>query len=99
MLKRYPGFLIAGLLFLVTLAAPAQAQQDAEDPQATRVTVGDGAGTPGASVVVPIYFTPGEGVEVGRLKLTVSYVSRNLKYSRIDRGLVAELGEIGRAHV
>ncbi|MBI1955497.1 MAG: hypothetical protein HYS38_03800 [Acidobacteria bacterium] len=70
------------------------AQQQAEAAKATRITLGSSSGTPGTSVVVPIYFTPLEGVEVGRLKLTVDFVSRNLKYSKMDPGIAAEMGKV-----
>ncbi|MBI3894878.1 MAG: hypothetical protein HY313_03000 [Acidobacteria bacterium] len=72
------------------LSSPAMAQQQA----ATRVTLGSSSGTPGTSVVVPIYFTPVEGSEVGRLKMTIDFVSKNLKYSKLDPGIAAEMGKV-----
>lgn len=69
----------------------AQANQEV-DPRATsRVTLGGTQATPGTSVVVPIYFTPAQNVEVGRLKLEVTYVSVNLKFVKLERGVPAEL--------
>jgi hypothetical protein len=60
--------------------------QETLDPKATpRVVLAEASGEPGTSVEVPIYFTPAHGVKVGRLKLTISYVSANLKYSKLDR--------------
>lgn len=84
---------------LVTLASAQdqtqQAGQEAIDPKkTTRVTLGSTSGTPGTAVVVPIYFTPAEGKEVGRMKLDVNFVSRNLKFTRLDAGIAAEMGGV-----
>ena len=96
------AILLAGLLPAL-LVWPARAQDPARrgpanqevDPQTTtRVTLGGASGTPGTSVVVPIYFTPAQNVEVGRLRLEVTYVSVNLKFSKLDKGIAAELGGV-----
>lgn len=58
----------------------------------TRLAVGTANATPGASVALPAYLTLAEGVEVGRFKLEVNFVSANLKFVRLDRGIAAELG-------
>ena len=90
------ALLFAGLLF----TASAQQEEGKSEPKpidpkkTTRVTLGSTSGTPGASTVVPIYFTPAESVEVGRLKLSVNFVSRNLKFSRMDAGTAAEFGKV-----
>ena len=74
----------------------AKAVQSAEsDPKTTtRVTLGSTSGTPGTPVVVPIYLTPASGQEVGRIKLTVDFVSTNLKFAKVERGIAAELGNV-----
>jgi hypothetical protein len=67
---------------------PGEAEQAPIDPKVTsRVTLGSSSGTPGTSLVVPIYFTPAEGLQVGRLKLDVNFVSTNLKFSKLDAGI------------
>ena len=74
---------------------PGEAEQAPIDPKVTsRVTLGSSSGTPGTSLVVPIYFTPAEGLQVGRLELNVNFVSTNLKYSKLDPGIAAELGNV-----
>ncbi len=74
---------------------PGEAEQAPIDPKVTsRVTLGSSSGTPGTSLVVPIYFTPAEGLQVGRLKLDVNFVSTNLKFSKLDAGIAAELGNV-----
>lgn len=68
-----------------------------EDPTAsttTRVTIGEVSGVPGETLTMPVYFTPAQGTQVGLLKLEVNFVSANLKFVRLDRGIVAELGNL-----
>ncbi len=70
-------------------------QQDKFDPKTTtRITLGSTAGAPGELVMVPIYLTPAEGASVGKLKLQVSYVSVNLKFTKLALGLAAEQGGV-----
>jgi hypothetical protein len=70
-------------------------QQDKFDPKTTtRITLGSTTGAPGELVLVPIYMTPAEGVSVGTLKLQVSYVSVNLKFTKLGLGLAAEHGSV-----
>lgn len=76
-----------------------EAQQGSpETRKAPRVTLAGASGTPGSSAVVPIYFAPGEGVEVGQLRLEITFVSRNLKFARLARGTAAELGNVNVRH-
>ena len=87
------------VLVLASQAFGQEQQDEAEespiDPKTTtRVTLGSSSGTPGTTLVVPIYFTPAQGMEVGRLKLDVNFVSTNLKFTKLDRGIAAELGNV-----
>lgn len=93
---RIAGLILAGC-FAVASAQQATGgppQESSGPKNASRVTLGDSDGNPGGSVVVPIYFAPAEGVEVGELKLDITFVSRSLKYSRLTRGLAAESGNV-----
>ena len=87
---------LAGCFTIVSAQQPTRGLRETpSDPKSPpRVTLGDSDGNPGGSVVVPVYFAPAEGVEVGELKLEVRFVSRNLKYSRITRGLAAESSNV-----
>ncbi len=82
------------------LAAAQQAPRNSQDntpidaKTTTRVALGNNSGAPGASVPIPIYFIPAEGVEVGRLQLDVTFVSVNMKFDKLDPGLAAELGKL-----
>ncbi len=87
------------VMVLICQAAAQEQSGEAEeapiDPKTTtRVTLGSSSGTPGTSLVVPIYFTPAQDLQVGRLKLDVNFVSTNLKFSKLDPGIAAELGNV-----
>lgn len=96
MLRRLP-LVAAFSLALATprLAAQSASPQAAVDPKTTtRLTLGSTSGEPGTSVVVPIYFTPAEQMPVGQARLTINFVSKNMKFSKIDLGAAAELGNV-----
>jgi len=40
-------------------------------------------------VVLPIYFSPEQGVEVGSVRLLVTFPSANLKFEKLERGATA----------
>ena len=101
-MKRFINDVFFWYMLVMVLVCQAAAQEqsgEAEkyliDPKTTtRITLGSSSGTPGTLLVVPIYFTPAEGVQVGRLSLDVNFVSANLKFSKLDRGIAAELGNV-----
>lgn len=87
----------AGMLSLLAAQKSNEAEPAAEEIDTkvvTRVTLGSGQGTPGTSVVVPIYFAPASGTEIGRLKINVSFISENLKFASLERGIAAETGAV-----
>ena len=87
---------VIGLLCQIARAqAPAETAKGIEeiDPKTTtRVAVGNGSGNVGSSIVVPIYFTPAPGVSVGHLKLEIEFISVNMKFGKLERGVAAEMG-------
>ncbi|MBI4465414.1 MAG: hypothetical protein HY647_11975, partial [Acidobacteria bacterium] len=94
-MKRFKVLLGATMLLVwLVPVVVAQTEEDIDAKRTTRVTLGSTAGTPGTSVVVPVYFTPAEGLQVGSLKLMVDFVSANLKFSRLDPGITAEMGNV-----
>jgi hypothetical protein len=87
--------LLASLWFVAPAGAQKQQANEQVDPETTtRVTLGGISGEPGANVVVPIYVSPAKGVAVGRLRLEVTYVSVNMKFGKLDKGIAAELGGV-----
>ena len=86
---------MAGLFFVLAPNAVSQEETPASaDPNKTRIALGVTSGTPGTSVVLPIYFTPAAEVTVGEVKLEVNFVSVNVELAKLERGLVAELGAV-----
>lgn len=90
---------VIGLLcyFADAQLTPEKAKDDAEDfdpKTTTRVALGNSSGTAGTSVVVPLYFTPSSGVSVGHLKLEITFVSANMKFSKFDGGVGAEMANV-----
>ena len=69
-------------------------ESEIDSKRTTRITLGSTSGTPGTSVVVPIYFTPAEGMQVGSVQLVVDFISANLKFHRLDPGVAAEIGNV-----
>jgi hypothetical protein len=87
------------VLFAAVLSPEGGNAQDAgggkpDAKSLPRITLGDSEGSPGETMVVPIYFAKAERVEVGSLKLVVRFVSKNLTFSKVSRGVAAESGNI-----
>jgi hypothetical protein len=68
---------------------PGSSPADPSKP--TRVALASNSGPPGSAVVIPIYFTPAPGSEVSRLKLEINFVSVNLKFDGLERGVAAKI--------
>jgi hypothetical protein len=78
---------VLGILALSASNLAAQGNATAKP----NVVLGGTSGSPGQSVVVPIYLSPPEGVEVGRLKLEITFVSVNLKHEKTEPGIAADM--------
>lgn len=72
----------------------SEVSSTAPDKNTTRVTLGSSSGEAGTSIVVPIYFTPAAGASVGHIKLAVTWVSVNMKFDKVERGIAAEMGDV-----
>ncbi len=59
-----------------------------------RVALGGGSGSPGDSLVVPVYFTPPEETQIGHLKIAINFVSANLKFKKVGKGIAAEMNDV-----
>src|SRR5690242_8803098 len=76
--------LLLGLFMLVSNARAQQASPNRKRSESPSViTVGSSAAAPGDLVVAPVYFTPAEGAQVGKLKVVITFVSANLKFSKV----------------
>ncbi|OFW39730.1 MAG: hypothetical protein A3J28_11340 [Acidobacteria bacterium RIFCSPLOWO2_12_FULL_60_22] len=103
-LRLAGGSVLCGGLFLAGMlgASGQQAPRPASGTQAAgggketpsepvpRVAVGEINGTPGASLMIPLYFTPDPQNPLRSLTVEVDYVSNNLKFQKASRGLVTE---------
>lgn len=88
-------WLVSGAAASAALARQSAAPQAPIDPKTTsRITLGSTSGEAGTSVVVPVYFTPAEQAPLAQATLTINFVSRNMKFSKVDMGVAAELGSV-----
>lgn len=95
----------SALMLLMVLASYATAtQRDSKNasgkesppvnPMITRVKVGSSNAVLDSAVSIPVYFTLAEGVEVGSLKVQVTFVSVNMKFKKLQPGLAAQMGNV-----
>lgn len=59
-------------------------------PQPARLSVGSQDATLGSNVVIPLYFTLPPGVELRKLSAEIEWVSKNLQFVKVERGLAPE---------
>lgn len=60
------------------------------NPALPRLVIESGTGSPGVNVVVPLYQTPPQGVELRSLSVEIEWVSKNIQFVRLERGISAE---------
>ncbi len=83
--------LIVWALSVAGVSAQSGPQNASSPPN---IVLGSTSGGPGDSVVVPIYFTPPTKKRVNRLDLAVTFVSQNVKFDKLDKGIAAEIGNL-----
>jgi hypothetical protein len=88
---------IAGSLALgINVRNAEAALQEQATPQeeasrvGPRVALSELSGTPGASLMMPLYFTPDPNNGLHSLELDISFISNNLKFQKASPGLAAE---------
>jgi len=88
-------FFSAGLVILLAgvqpalSAAPWQASQPASG-EVPRVSLTEINGTPGASLMIPFYFTPDPNKPLRSVTVDIEYVSSNLKFQKASKGVAAD---------
>jgi hypothetical protein len=70
-------------------AAPWQAAQ-ASSGEVPRVSLTEINGTPGASLMIPFYFTPDPNKPLRSVTVDIDYVSNNLKFQKASKGVAAD---------
>lgn len=94
------------LMMAVTIPLRAGTQQSEEDvsgkaenttpekkrlnPALPRLAIDTQTGVPGTNVVVPLYFSPPQAVELRAISVEIEWVSKNLKFVRLEKGISAE---------
>ena len=71
------------------LQSSAEESQDSEE-STPRVSVGEITGSPGSSLMVPLYYTADPNVPLRSLTVEIDYVSNNLEFNKASRGVVTE---------
>lgn len=79
------------------MAAPMQEEdfqkvsaEDAASQAVPRISLDKITGTPGASLMVPLYYTPDPNNPLRSLVVDIDYVSNHLKFQKISRGVFPE---------
>jgi len=67
-----------------------QAPKEEPPPPPPRVAVGEITGTPGSSLMLPLYYTPDPKMPVKDVTVEVEFVSNTLKYEKLSPGVAAE---------
>lgn len=89
------GLIAAFLLMAIPAAAwqqnpPARESSQAPAAGVPRVAVGEINATPGANLMVPLYFTPDPRNPLRSITIEIDYVSNSLKFQRAAAGLAVE---------
>ncbi len=71
------------------LQGSAEETQDSAETVPS-VSVGEITGTPGASLMLPLYYTADPNVPLRSLTIEIDYVSNNLEFNKASRGVVTE---------
>ena len=89
-LRAALGFASLVLLPQPILVAAAAQQKPATPEVVPRVSLAELGGTPGANMMMPLYFTPDPKTPVRSLTLDIEFVSNNLKFQKASKGTAAE---------
>jgi hypothetical protein len=82
-------WIAAGAGFDACRPVPAHAQSAAPEV-VPRVALAELNGTPGSSLMVPLYFTPDPKNPVRSITVDIEFVSNNLKFDHASKGTAAE---------
>ena len=86
--RLFSAVLLAAV-WLFALHPPASAQQ-AGPGKVPLVSFAEITGTPGASLMVPFYFTPDPQKPLRSIAVDLEFVSNNLKFQKASRGAASE---------
>jgi hypothetical protein len=84
--------ILLALLAQALLSPRAAAQSDAAAPAPPFVSVGKVDGSPGASLIVPLYYTADPGTPIRSFTVEIEFVSNNLSFQDATKGIVDQEG-------
>ena len=65
-------------------------QREAPSKNVPRVSLGNITGSPGASLMVPLYYTAAPNLPLRSIAVELDYVGNHLKFQKASRGTIAE---------
>jgi hypothetical protein len=74
---------------LIATVQPVLSQESASGV-VPRVSLTEINGTPGASLMIPLYFTPDPNKPLRSITVDIEYVSNNLKFQKASKGVAAD---------
>src|SRR5262245_25510029 len=77
------------VLTTVVYVSPRATAQE-PTPAPPYISLGQVDASPGASVIVPLYFTPNTNAPVGAFTAEIEFVSNNLRFEDASKGVVNE---------
>jgi hypothetical protein len=89
------GLWMAATIIIFSWASPrlSAAAQEEASAKGPRVGLAELDGTPGASLMMPFYFTPDPKTPMQSLAVDIEYVSNNLKFEKSALGIASEQGK------
>jgi hypothetical protein len=92
---RWKRLLAAIPLAAVLLPGPPSAlAQEAGSDKVPRVSLSEITGTPGASLMVPLYFTPDPKNPLRSISVDIEYVANSLEFQKASLGAAAETARV-----
>jgi hypothetical protein len=86
------AILLAATLYVGV--SPSAAAQETASGKVPMVSLAEITGTPGASLMVPLYFTPDPKTPLRSISVDVSYVANSLRFQKASLGAAAETAKV-----
>ena len=87
------GITLAGMKTSASAAVIQEAKTETKAVESTavpRVSLGEITGSPGASLMVPLYYTPDPKMPLKSLSVDIEFVSNSLKFQKVARGVIPD---------
>jgi hypothetical protein len=80
------------LLMVYSPARSAPVQEETQSPPPPYITIGQVEGSPGATLIVPVYYKPDPDKPVRSFTVDIEFVSNNLEFQNASNGIVDQEG-------